>query len=57
MTDKADNRSFLCLFMRHGLVIKTALSSTTVPENKEKRFNYNKYEALNDNRALSEIDM
>ena len=47
---------------RYGLyycrrAIKTALESTTIPENKEKRFDYNICEAVNDNSALSEIDM
>ena len=39
------------------IVIKLSLSSISVPEDKEKRFDYNICEALNDNRALSEIDI
>ena len=42
---------------RCGRAIKTALSSISIPEDKEKRFDCNICEGLNDNRALSEIDM
>ena len=41
--------------MVYNIVIKLSLSSISIPEDKEKRFDYNICEALNDNRALSEI--
>ena len=47
----------LCGVMVYNIVIKLSLSSISIPEDKEKRFDYNICEALNDNRALSEIDM
>ena len=36
---------------------KLSLSSISIPEDKEKRFDCNIGEALNDNRAPSEIDI
>ena len=36
---------------------KLSLSSINIPEDKEKRFDCNICEALNDNRAPSEIDI
>ena len=36
---------------------KLSLSSISIPEDKEKRFDCNICEALNDNRAPSEIDI
>ena len=50
----------LCGIMVYNIVdgpSKLSLSSISIPEDKEKRFDYNICEALNDNRALSEIDM
>ena len=46
-----------CGLLYCGRAIKTALSSTTIPENKEKRIDYNICEVVNDSRALTEIDM
>ena len=47
----------LCGVMVYNIVIKLSLSSISIPEDKEKRFDCNICEGLNDNRALSEIDM
>ena len=50
----------LCGVMVYNIIdrpSKLSLSSISIPEDKEKRFDYNICEALNDNRALSEIDM
>ena len=47
----------LCGIMVYNIVVKLSLSSISITEDKEKRFDYNICEALNDNRALSEIDM
>ena len=50
----------LCGVMVYNIVdgpSKLSLSSISIPEDKEKRFDYNICEALNDNRALSEITM